>query len=145
VAIEGTAGGNAPGFEVGYDQITSPVTVSSMTEATGTAVISCAAHTFDGAPVLAHFFASAVIVAASDLVQVSLFESTTEIGIIANCVAVTALQSQYPCVGELRFTPTAGAHTYTVTAYRSSTNGTVRAGAGGTATFVPAFIRFVKV
>jgi hypothetical protein len=136
-----------PGTEVGYDQITAPVTVSSATEATGTTIITCGAHTFDGSPVLAEFFAPQVTIAAAvDFVIVSLFEGATQIGRLSDQRNNTAgVTQQIDAVGKLRFTPTAGSHTYTVTAFRNASNGTVSAGPSGTAQLVPAYIRFTKV
>ncbi len=129
-----------PGYEIGYDQITGNVTVSATTEASGTTVISCAAHTFDGSPVLAEFYCNALSV--GDFVIVSLFESTTQIGrFTQSATGVSAFAAH----GAIRFTPSAASHTYTVTAYRGSSNGTVNAGAGGTAVYSPTFVRFTKV
>lgn len=132
------------GSEIGYDQITSPVTVSSATEATGTTVITCAAHAFDGNPVMVEFFAPYVQPASGDFVQISLFEGATQIGRIAQTDSGAA-GTDFPSPGRLRFTPTAGSHTYTVTARRSGADGTIGAGPGGTGEYVPAFIRFTKV
>jgi hypothetical protein len=153
--VIGSAGSAAaavfpPGFEVGYDQITSIVNISSTTEATGTAVISCASHTFDGAAVMAEFFTPRAILpqaGSNNIMTVSLFESATEIGIIALALDPSLTAFHMPLSGRLRFTPTAGAHTYTVTAFVNNTTGTpqIVAGAGGTAAFVPAFCRFTKV
>ncbi len=138
--------GGTQGTEIGYDQITSPVTVSSATEASGTTVITCAAHTFDGSPVMAHFFSPEVAPGTGDLIVVCLFESTTEIGRIADVRAGSGVAAQQQVVnGWLRFTPSAGSHTYLVKAIRGGANGVVSAGAGGTGAEVPAFIRFTKV
>lgn len=138
-----------PGREIGYDQITSNVTVASTTEASGTTVISCAAHTFDGAPVMARFVCGEAQVggAASATMVVCLFEGGTEIG----QMTVFYVSNNTPTMiqnmaGEIRFTPSAGAHTYTVTAYKTTgTTAIVYAGAAGVSTLVPAFIRFTKV
>lgn len=138
-----------PGFEVGYDQITSFVTIASTTEATGTPIITCGAHTFDGAAVLATFFAPAIQIANIQQLTatVCLFESTTEIGRLCAVSNATAIQDLYSGIGMLRFTPTAGSHTYTVTAFVSNSAATsgIVAGVGGTAAYPPAFIRFTKV
>lgn len=138
-----------PGHEFGYDAITSSVNVVSTTEATGTTIITCSAHTFDGAAVWAHFFSSQVQgpVSAGQKLVVSLFESSTQIGEMAiqNQPGTNAVCT--PVNGWLRFTPSNASHTYTVTAFVDSTTGTpfIGAGAGGTAAKAPAFIRFFKV
>ena len=131
-----------PGYEFGYDQITTNVTVSSTTEASGNTVISCAAHTFDGAPVVAEFFTPRVECGSTGFVIVCLFEGATELGQLAVHNTTSGSASGR---GSLRFTPTAGSHTYTVTAFRVNNNGTIHAGSGGTAAVVPTYIRFTKV
>lgn len=145
-----SGGATVQGFEIGYDQITSPVNIASTTEATGTTIITCGAHTFDGAAVLATFFAPYIEngTAAAASVTVCLFESSTQITRLCTLVLASGtLQEAYSPCAVYRFTPTAGSHTYTVTAFANSTTGTpsVGAGAGGTAAHAPAFIRFTKV
>jgi hypothetical protein len=54
------------------------VNISSTTESSGTTVITCAAHTFDGAPVVAEFFGH-ILAPDSGTLTVCLFESTTQI------------------------------------------------------------------
>lgn len=138
-----------PGYEIGYDQITSVVNITSTTESAGTLVIQCGAHTFDGGAVICEFFAAQANTpsVAGDVLVVSLFESTVEIGIICTLVDSGAAGMYTPLIGKLRFTPSAAAHTYKVTAYVTATTGTpaITAGAGGTGTQVPAYCRFTKV
>jgi hypothetical protein len=140
------AGASLPsGFEFGYDPIVANVPITSSTEATGTTIISCAAHGFDGAPVLATFFSSGVFAGVAGVMSLSLFESTTEQGVFVYTQGVSGAQPGGAMLGCLRFTPSAASHTYTVTGFRTVANGVVQAGAGGTATNVPAYIRFTKV
>lgn len=140
-----------PGYEVGYDEVTSSVTVSGATEASGTTVISCGAHTFDGSAVVAEFFCGGAIPGAGDFIIVSLFEGGTQIGRLAlaqsgqTTTIVSIQNTSIPTIGKLRFTPSAASHTYTVTAIKGTNNGTLLAGAGGTGTIVPMYIRFTKV
>jgi hypothetical protein len=132
-----------PGYEFGYDEVTTSVTVSSTTESSGTTVISCAAHTFDGQPVIAEFFCPGSGTNASDT-TVSLFEGATQISRIAYSANTTGIVYE-PIVGKLRFTPTAGSHTYTVTAFRGTADNALLAGAKGTGAWPPMYIRFIKV
>ncbi len=140
--------GLLPGQEIGYDQITGTVNVASTTEATGTTIITCAAHQFDGAPVIAEFFSPVCATGTTlqDILFVCLFEGATQIGRLCLLDNPAAAQALCFLTGKLRFTPTAGSHTYTVTAFATSTTGTpqVGAGAGGTGANVPAYIRFTK-
>ena len=139
-----------PGYEIGYTQITAKVNVTSTTESSGTLIIDPGSLTFDGGPVLFHFY-SPQIVTSSALAQalvVSLFEGATQIGrLVFASNVVSGTDNTVTGAGFLRFTPTAGSHHYTVTAWTQNTTGTpfVGAGAGGTATDVPAFARFTKV
>ncbi len=155
ISIAATGTGGTQGTEIGYDQITSNVSVTSTSESSGTTIITCSAYTFDGAAVIAEFFSPQVILpqatAAFVFLIVSLWESTTQIGRIAVladnegtgtlAAVASTLRSAY------RFTPSAGSHTYVVKAHVSGTVGTpaVNAGSGGTGAIVPAFMRFTKV
>jgi len=138
----------APGAltEIGYDQITTSVNVTATSEAAGTPVISCAPHVFDGTPVIFEFFSTSVQPAAA--VQawgaLMLFEGLTEIGQIAFIRNPAAALSNTPVYARVRFTPTAGTHTYTVTGIQSGGAMSVAAGPGGTATGAPAYVRFSK-
>jgi hypothetical protein len=128
-----------PGFEIGYDQITADVAVASTTEATGTTIITCA-----------EFFTSAVQTGttAGNFVQACLFEGATEIARLFAVVTPVSVALVVGQTAKVRFTPTVGAHTYTVTAFiGAGTSGSpkIEAGAGGTAVQPPAFIRFTKV
>jgi hypothetical protein len=143
-------GGGTQGQEVGYDQITAQVAVASTTESAGTTIISCAAHTFNGNAVICEFFCPYLEngSAAAATVTVSLFEASTQITRLAVFGLPSAtLQAIFNSYARYRFTPTAGSHTYTVTAFANVTTGSpaVGAGSGGTNGYAPAFIRFTQV
>lgn len=146
----GAIAAKPPGYEIGYAQITANVNIVSTTEATGTTIISPGALTFDGAPVLVEFYGIIVTDsnAVGDFVEVSLFEGATQISRLAILKVLVAGVTMVQTVkGSLRFTPTAGSHTYTVTGVAASTTGTpaVAAGSGGASGNAPAYIRFAKV
>lgn len=138
-----------PSYEIGYDEITATVTVTSTTEASGTAVVSCAAHTFDGGAVVVEFFAPYLQIGATvgDNVSVCLFEGATEIGRLLHVTTPsTGTSILTAAIGKLRFTPTAASHTYTISAFKNAgSTCVVGAGAKGTGAYVPAYCRFVKV
>ena len=140
---------DAPGKELDYVQITATVNIVSTTEATGTTIITSSAVTFDGAAVIFEFFSPSVTSesVAADQTVISLFEGATQIGRLATIRTAAAGVTREPCDGKLRFTPTAGVHTYTVTAFSTATTGTPAVGAGlsGTGNLVPAYSRIVKV
>ncbi len=141
-----------PGFEIGYDQITSNVNVTATTEATSNAIITCAAHAFDGGPVMLEFFTPFVELGttAGASVGIVLSEGGTvicELAFVRTGSTQSGGQPLLAAMGRLRFTPTAGLHTYVIGAYTSSTTGTplVGAGTGVSQNDVPAFVRFTKV
>ena len=137
------------GWEFGYDQITSNVNIVSTTESSGTTVLTAAAHTFDGSPVIAEFFAPVLYSGTSssnDLI-VSLFEGATQIGRLFDN-GINGLGLFRGGMARVRLTPSAGSHTYKVTAFNNvgaSGSPFVAAGAGGTGAYNPAYLRFTKV
>jgi hypothetical protein len=152
----GSGSGTGAGTEIAYSQITAPVNVVSTNEATGTTIISPGAVTFDGAAVMCQFHGRLVLstaITGTDLLFVCLFEGATQIQRLGGLVSNVAQAISTPCFESatldffFRFTPTAGAHTYTVTAFVNSTTGTpsIRADVGGAGGDGPAFVRFTKV
>lgn len=148
----GIAGGTTTiGFEIGYDQITAPVNVASTNEAAPTTIIAGSSYTFDGAAVLATFFAPYIqdpSIGANPQVVLSLWEGATQVGRLVNLsFGNTTAQEAIAVVGMYRFTPSAAAHTYSIKAHASSATGPpqVGAGGGGVGAFLPAFLRFTKV
>lgn len=143
--IEGAVTG-AAGTEIGYDQITAPVTVASTTEATGTLIIPGSAHAFDGAKVYAEFYCPRVIGGTNGYtVTISLFEGSTQIFRMAvvGGAAVASGGFQTPVCISVPFTPSAGNHTYKITAHCPE-SAQIYCGVGGTATDAPAYLKFTK-
>ena len=141
-----------PGQEIGYDQIVANVSVTSTTESAGTTVLSAAAHTFDGGLVLVEFFSPSIQVGitSGDFMNICLFEGATELTRLCGVEIPATSPNFTACAGygAYRFSPAAGPHTYTVTAYIGGTTpagGKVIAGPGGVATQAPAFLRFTRV
>jgi hypothetical protein len=152
VASSSSAGAWAypPDYEINYTARTTNLTIASTTEATGTTVLSPGAITFDGTPVWVEFFAASVQVSTASVgsaVGISLFEGATQITRLVwlNTFATSGNTDEL-AFGRYRFTPTAAAHTYTVTVFAQSTTGTptIIAGSGGTNGFPPCYVRFVK-
>lgn len=147
----GIAGGSGTiGFEIGYDQITAPVNIASTTEGTPTTIIAGSSYTFDGAAVLATFWCPYLQIGTSgtQTVDVHLWEGGTEIGRIAHIsFGSNVAQEAISVCGFYRFTPTAGAHTYSIKAHCNNVTGppAVGAGAGGVGAYLPAFLRLTKV
>lgn len=134
-----------PGYVFGYDQITAPVTQSSTTEATPTALIACAAHVFDGGAVMLEvFFPDANPQGTPGFCRVVVFEGATEIGRLGQIQNDAGANVQGPFIGKIRFTPTAASHTYTIGAYGSAATTIFTAGVGGTGAYGPGYAQFTK-
>lgn len=144
VASSAAAGAWAypPGFQFGYDQVTTAsISVTSVTEAAGTTLITCAAHVFDGSAVWCSFWAPNAATAGTFIV-VSLFEGATQISRIVDAAPGASGNFLW---GEFKFTPTAASHSYVVTAFRGTANVTLLQDAGGTGGLGPMFVAFTKV
>ena len=149
-----SAGGSAvqwayqTGQEIASATLTTPTNITDTSEATATAIISSGSVTFDGSPVWAEVYIDAVNTPSvvSSFVVVSLFEGATQITRLATIATPAAVSMQVPVFAKYKFTPSAGAHTYKMTAFASTTTGTpqIIAGGGGTATAAPAVLRFVR-
>lgn len=138
-----------PGTELGYDQITGTVSVTATSAATATSIIAGTAHSFDGSPVLLEFYAPGVSSpsVAGDSTWVLLFEGSTQIAQIAQVQTPSAASMGVTVKAGIRFTPSAGSHTYSIKAWATVTTGTPRvfAGSGSGGAAAPAYMRFTKV
>jgi hypothetical protein len=115
--------------------------VTSATEASGTVVIAAPAFTFDGSPVICEVLAPYLQAATNTIVFVGLFEGATQIARLVLYGGGSTTQYA-PFYSRYRFTPAAGSHTYSVTAFQSGGSGVFGAGGGGVSGYPPAFIRF---
>lgn len=137
--------------ELAYGTLTTTVSVTSTVEATGTTIVTAPSISVDGSTtILVEFFSNDVRLptGASDNMVISLFEGATQISRIATLQPAAITQQTILAVnGRYRFTPSAGSHTYSVTARVSSTTGSpqVNGGTGGTSGNAPTFIRITRV
>jgi hypothetical protein len=143
------AGGSA-GAELKYVEYTAPVVITATTDATAQSVVSAGAVTFDGSTVaLIQFFAPAATVDTTAAIMVgNLYDGSTDLGRLwlANYVSAGG-ESVQPVSVFRRLTPSAAAHTYSVRCWCTSVasgSSDVQAGAGGTATLLPGFIRITQ-
>lgn len=135
-----------PGTELNYTEFTAPVAISAVTEGTANTVVTAAAVTFDGvSSAMIEFFAPYIDNSASTrVITVALFEDGVSIGEIA-VVYGSASQTIAPVRAARRRTPASGSRTYSVRAYMNASTGVVTAGVGGSAAYVPGYIRITKV
>jgi hypothetical protein len=135
--------------EVGYSQVTSDVTVTATSEATATAVVALGAITYEAVPHMIEFSAPDArpnTGAAGQNITFALFDSTTAVvGVWGRIATPAASGNLLPVRLGYRFTPTAASHTYNVKCWVSVTSGLVQAGAGGSATHGPAWLRIVRI
>lgn len=138
------------GKEIGYDQITGTVNITSTNFAAPSTVITCAAHTFDGSPVMVEvFFPEAITPSPNgNFLAFSLMESGAVIAAIMVLASPGSGSSgiSAPC-GRFRFSPSAGSHSYVIGGAATATTGTpqVACGTGTGGANSPGFVRFTRV
>jgi len=153
--VIGSSGGAAaavfpPGYEIAYNQITAGVNITGTNLAGATAIIAGSSHTYLNVPYLFVFFSPIVTLPSTTggTVTVVLTEDGTAIANIAYAANdITGGQTKIALIGQFRYTPSAGSHTYAIAAYASATTGTpaIGAAAGGSDTTAPAFLRVTQV
>lgn len=124
--------------ELAYAQVTADVPITNTGGAPDT-VVTAPAVTFDGATIALVEFSCPLLERGNIYTRVCLYENGVQKGIIAQAT------SGSPGYGAFRFTPTAGAKTYSIRAYVDTSTGYVRAGTGAGNTLVPATIRVSKI
>lgn len=136
--------------ELDYVPITTGVNITATTEATATTIVTGSAVSYDGSTiVMIEFFSPEATPNASDnsFIRFVLYDGSSSIGyfgISFNPKLAGGSSIRMPVKLERRLTPSNASHTYSVRAYVDTGTGTVAAGAGGTATYVPAFIRITR-
>jgi hypothetical protein len=145
VNLRGGAASRDIGYEFAYAAVTSDVTVSATSSATANTVVTAPAVVFDGnTVVMLEAFAYGVEVPAGAQVLVDFYDGSSSIGIVGQFSFSGSATERAPLNGRLRLTPTAGSHTYSVRAWRTGSNGVVKADVGGAGTGVPGYIRITK-
>jgi hypothetical protein len=137
----GSAVGGA-GTEWDYAQITaSPAQITATTEGTAVTVITGNSITYDGTRIKVEaYFPAAVGTTSSSKVFVLILRDSTVIG-HATTLATTVETG--PVLVEVFDTPSAASHIYKVAAYVNA-GVTLEAGAGGSGSLLPAFLRVTK-
>jgi len=130
--------------ELAYNQITSNVSCTATTEATANTIVTASAVTFDGSTAaVIEFFCPNFDASDSPTFSLFLYDGTS-IGFLMQR-SVTAGTAMGPIYVSRRLTPSAASHTYSIRGDVSSGSGvSVKAGAGGAGSVVPAFIRITR-
>jgi len=145
---ESLGSGGGSGSELDYAQRTADLVVSVTTEATSVAVVTGNSVTYDGTKVRIEFFCNQIVNSVWSQTATLVFYRDAVVLGASNFVTAGASPSQtnVPLNLVLYDTPSAGAHTYAVKAFVASGGGNVtfKAGAGGSGTFIPVFLRVTK-
>lgn len=135
-------------LELAYVEFTSPVSITSTTEAGANSVVSAGSVAFDGSTrVRIEFFSPDVLAGstAGSYTILTLWDGSTDLGRIAVVGhSLLVFAPEVAVKAERYLTPTAASHTYTIKAWRVASDGTVSAGAGGTGVLLPGFIRIAR-
>lgn len=143
----GAGGGTGP-VELDYVERTTPLTVTSTSEAAPQDLIVGNEVAYDGSTAVwvECFMPSArpATGSAGKILYFNLLDGTTSVGrlgYLRNDAAAAGHNA--PVFLRRRLTPEAGNHTYKVVCWASNTDADVTAGAGGSGNFVPAYLRIV--
>lgn len=133
--------------ELAYNEIVSSVSgITGTTVGTATTIITSSSVVFDGTTaVWVEFFSpNAGVTTSGFRISFELFQDASDVGQLGVMIPSSTTNVTSPYLRR-RLTPSAGAHTFTIKAF-SPDGGTnvVGAGAGGAATFVPAYIRITR-
>ena len=138
---------NAPGglVELGYKEVTSPVTVTG-TQAAQTTIVSPMTVVCDGSPIFIEFFSPYTQYGstAGNWCVFSLWvDGVLESHLSENFYFASSLGifDGGPGVGFRRLTPSAGVHTFEIRAWRNNANVTVGTGSG----YSPIYLRVSKI
>ena len=138
-----------PGYEFDYVAFTANVNVTATTEATANTLVTGSGVAYDGSTIVViEFFATSVKPdsgAAGRSVNFWLYDGSSSIGNMGFVRTPAASNMNATVQLRHRLTPSNATHTYSIRASVDSGTGVVTAGAGGTATALPGFIRITKV
>lgn len=140
-----------PGHEFDYVGSSGTNAITATSEATATTIITANAVAYDGSTiVMIEFFVPEAIPPSTDnnFVRFVLYDGSSSIGyfgIVFDPKLASGSSARWPVHLMRRLTPSAASHTYSVRGYVSSGTGEANGGAGGTATYLPVFIRQTKV
>lgn len=138
-----------PGYEYGYTEFTSNVSVTATVEASANTVVTAPALAFDGSTsIIVEFFSPELLpdtAAAGRRLQVALFDGSTSLGFLGTVYSqVIGVNHFTPALLRRKLTPAAATKTYSIRALVSAGTGTVGAGAGAAGNDNPGYIRITR-
>src|SRR5688500_13091450 len=130
------------GAELAHAEITADVTISAATEATAQTVVSAGAVTFDGtSKVRLEFYTPSVSIPTVTALFLILHDGTNSLGWLCGVSNAAGTNENVVCHAVRVFTPAAGTRTYSIRGYRTASNVSIKAGAGGVGVYLPGFLR----
>lgn len=117
--------------EITFNFITSLVSVTGTSSATATTIIAGSTQTYTTAPIYVEMFAPVVkspSSAAGDFTELVLLDGSTVVEGLGAVVTPVASTLQVPFYAQVKLSPSAGSHTFSLAAYVSSTTGTPAVG-----------------
>jgi len=139
----GGGGGGGSGTELDYVQITAGVNVTATSDATANTIITGNAVTYSGTQrIKIEFWSQDVTVPSGNAVTVVLYDGATDLGRFGTSANHTGTSNDQVFYSASFFTPSAGAHTFTIRAWIfAAGTGVIGAGAGGAGVNLPAWYR----
>lgn len=134
-----------PGHEFAHVEATATVNITATTEATANSVVSAGAITFDGSTIVMVEFFSPAVQKGTTWIRFALYDGSSSIGVLTPQLTAGGGTVGSVVTLKRRLTPTSASHTYSVRAWVDAGTGEVFGAAGGSGTFVPAYIRITKV
>lgn len=137
-----------PGYQYSYVEFAANVNVTATTETASNTIVTGGTVTFDGTSATIQFHCPDVSLAtdaAGRTLFISLFQDGVSIGRMSTIQSPAAAAFRVPVNLERTMTPSAGTHSYSIRGYVNAGTSIAVAGAGGTATIMPGFVRYKKV
>lgn len=134
--------------ELDYAEITADVACTATTEAAADTIITLPARTYDGSTaIIVEFFCPAWRQSTTTVVAfLPLFQDGSVYGRMWDSRGWVANDELAGFVSRVRITPAPGSRTYSIRGHvGSASTFTVRAGAGGAGTLMPAYLRTIQV
>lgn len=132
--------------ELDYAEVTSSVTLTGTSEGAADTIVTGNAVTYDGSTaVMIEFWCYTTATDANQSVVFVLLEGATVVGIAQiSCPNGATSANRLPGTLQVRRTPAAGSKTMTLKAWKTGGTAIVGAGAGGSGTGLPAYLRITR-
>jgi hypothetical protein len=133
------------GMLLNYAERTSNLSVTATTEGTSQEVVSTNSFSYPNSEILIEFFSpnAGNPYTAQNLI-ILLYDDATILGQMVK-IAGSANNIQSSLYGSYKLIPSLGMHTFKIKAIVSANQGEINAGAGGTGTLLPTFIKITAI